>query len=62
MKLLTVKEVASALRCNVNTVYNLVNNAELETVRVGKLIRIPEDVLEKFINDQLGRGASDGDK
>ena len=53
-KLLTVPEVAEALRVSVRTVYNLLEAGALRGVRVGRAWRGPESALEEFIS-QGGR-------
>ena len=48
---LTVAEVADALRVSTMTVYRLVNGGELPALRVGKNIRIRERDLDAFLAD-----------
>ena len=48
---LTVAEVADALRVSTMTVYRLVNNGELPALRVGKNIRIRTRDLDAFLAD-----------
>lgn len=57
MKLLTAQEVADILRVHRNTVYLWVRSGELPAVRYGKLIRIPQDSLEKWIKGRAGSEA-----
>ena len=45
-KLLTVPEVAEALRVSVRTVYNLLEAGALRGVIVGRAWRVPESALE----------------
>jgi len=52
--MLTVAEVAEALRVSVRTVYNLLEAGALRGVRVGRAWRVPESALEEFIS-QGGR-------
>jgi excisionase family DNA binding protein len=58
---LTVKEVATALRTHPSTVYRWINSGELEAIRYGRActcgasvrggaIRIPASVVEAFQN------------
>lgn len=47
-KLLRVKEVAERLSVHPETVYRLVCNSELASVRVGRAVRISEAALEQF--------------
>jgi excisionase family DNA binding protein len=47
--MLTVREVARALRVSTATVYKLCARGELAHVRVLNVIRIPEGVLGSFV-------------
>ena len=53
--LLTVSEVASAMRVSNMTVYRLIKGGELAAVRVGKNYRIREADLERFLQDRSVR-------
>ncbi len=46
---LRVREVASRLDVDQDTVYRLVHAGELRSIRVGRLIRVPESALRQFI-------------
>ena len=59
-KLLTVPEVAEALRVSVRTVYNLLEAGALRGVRVGRAWRVPESALEELIAQGGGEGPRDG--
>lgn len=48
-RVLTVAEVADALRVSTMTVYRLVNGGELPGLRVGKNIRIRSTDLDAFL-------------
>ena len=50
--LLTVSEVAAAMRVSNMTVYRLIKGGELPAVRVGKNYRIREDDLERFLRER----------
>ena len=50
--LLTVSEVAKALKVNRNFVYKLIKDGELEAVRIGS-IKIREDKLNEYIKSQV---------
>jgi excisionase family DNA binding protein len=50
--LLTVAEVASAMRVSTMTVYRLIKSGELPAVRVGKNYRIREHDLERFLEER----------
>jgi excisionase family DNA binding protein len=47
--LLTVAEVAAAMRVSNMTVYRLIKGGDLPAVRVGKNYRIRESDLERFL-------------
>ena len=49
--LLTVSEVAKALKVNRNFVYKLIKEGELEAVRIGS-IKVREDILNEYIKSQ----------
>lgn len=55
--MLTVKEVAKLLKIHPITVYRLIENGELEAIRIGKakIIRIRKSDLEKFIRSKKYR-------
>lgn len=55
--LLTVTEVAKMLRVNRNHVYKLINDGELEAVKIGS-IKVKKEALTKYVNDKIinGRG------
>lgn len=47
--LLTVNELASVLRIGRNAAYQLVNDGEIQSIRVGRSIRIPRNALIQFM-------------
>jgi excisionase family DNA binding protein len=47
--MLTVKEAADFLRVNPKTIYALIAAGKLASVRVGRVIRIPQTVLDQFV-------------
>lgn len=47
--LMTVAEVAEAMRVSKMTVYRLVHSGEMGSVRIGRSYRIPESALEQYI-------------
>ena len=51
MKLLTVKEVADILNVTEQTVYNLTSKGKLNPTKVGRAVRIKEQELNRFIDD-----------
>ncbi|MBG6218134.1 excisionase family DNA binding protein [Arthrobacter sp. CAN_A6] len=48
--LMTVAEVAEAMRVSKMTVYRLVHAGEMGSVRIGRSYRIPESALEHYIS------------
>lgn len=48
--LMTVAEVAEAMRVSKMTVYRLVHSGEMGSVRIGRSYRIPESALERYIS------------
>jgi excisionase family DNA binding protein len=53
--LLTVSEVAAAMRVSNMTVYRLIKTGELPAVRVGKNYRIRETDVERYLSDRSVR-------
>lgn len=53
VKFLTVTEVATLMRVSKMTVYRLVNNGDLSSVRVGKGFRIPEQTVREYLKGAL---------
>ena len=53
--LLTVAEVARAMRVSNMTVYRLIKSGELPAVRVGKNYRLRETDLERFLEERSVR-------
>lgn len=51
-RFLTVDEVADLLGIGRNTAYNLVKHNKLPHVHLGRIIRIPYDVLLQHLNGQ----------
>lgn len=49
-ELMTVTEVATALRVSRATIYRLVNNGDLAGVRVGKAVRITRRAVRDFMS------------
>jgi excisionase family DNA binding protein len=46
--LLTVIQAAAALQVSQRTIFNLIDRGELDTVRIGKSLRIHSDTLQAF--------------
>ena len=51
-ELLTVREVADRLKVNVMTIYRRVWRGELKSIRIGRLIRIPVQEMEKLLKQR----------
>lgn len=57
---MTMQEAKDMLRVSYRTIHRLVSNNTIPSVKVGRVIRIPQSGLEKFIfNDTLGGSAND---
>jgi excisionase family DNA binding protein len=50
--LLTVREVAEQFRVSKMTVYRLVHDGQIESVRVGRSYRIPAAAVETYLRGQ----------
>lgn len=51
-RLLTVREVADAMRVSHMTVYRLIKSGELPAIRVGRNFRIRESELDRYFDSQ----------
>ena len=49
---LRVSEVASRIQCNPKTVYALIARGQLRAVRLGRVLRVPAESLEAFLNGE----------
>lgn len=52
--LLRIDEVAQLIGVSRTTAYALVNRGEIPSVRIGGLLRIPNDALRKLIEERAG--------
>ena len=52
--LLTVAEVAKMLKVNRNFVYKIINNGELEAVKIGS-IKVRKEALNRYIENNVIR-------
>lgn len=52
-KLLTVKEAAKILRVSLPTMYEYINSVGFPAMKVGRSWRIHEDLLDKWILQQV---------
>lgn len=50
--LLSVSEVAKLLKVNRNFVYNIINNGELEAVKIGS-IKVRKEALNQYVNNNI---------
>ena len=53
--LLSVSEVAKMLKVNRNFVYKIINNGELEAVKIGS-IKVRKEALNRYIEKHVIRG------
>lgn len=49
----TVSEVAALLRVSRMTVYRLIRQGDLPAVRIGRGYRIPEDDVDRYLDDRF---------
>ena len=57
-RLLTVSEVAAAMRVSTMTVYRLIKAGELGAIRIGRGYRIPQREVERYLEARrVGSGA-----
>ena len=56
--LLTPEAAASRLSCGRSTVYELIQEGRLESIRIGRSRRIPVAALERFIEAQREQGVA----
>ncbi len=54
--LLTVREVAAAMRVSSMTVYRLINGGDLRAIRVGKHFRIRQNDLDAYLDARVVGG------
>lgn len=47
---LTVAEVAEALDVSLHTAYTLIQRGDIGHIRIGRLIKVPNDALNRFLN------------
>jgi excisionase family DNA binding protein len=52
--LLRIDEVAALIGVSRTTAYALVNKGEIPSVRIGGLLRIPNEALRKLIEERAG--------
>ena len=54
--MLTVREVAAAMRVSSMTVYRLINSGDLRAIRVGKHFRIRQHDLDAYLDARVVGG------
>ena len=54
MGFLTVKDVSEVLHISLPMAYRLANDADFPTVKLGRVIRIPEDGFRRWVERQTG--------
>lgn len=57
LELFTIKEVATKLRVNKNTVYNLIKSGHMTALKLGAL-KVTDKELDRFINCSSGKDYS----
>lgn len=55
-RLLTVREVADAMRVSHMTVYRLIRSGQLRAVRVGRVFRIRESEIDRYLSARVVQG------
>jgi excisionase family DNA binding protein len=58
-QMLTMQEAKDLLRVSYRTLHRLVSNGTIPSVKVGRVIRIPQSGLEKFIFNDTSGGSGD---
>lgn len=57
-QLLTVNEALERLALSRDKLYDLIRTGDLQTVKIGRARRIPEDAIEAFIDEHRVGGAA----
>ena len=58
VKFMTVAEIAPILRVSKMTVYRLLKSGELESARVGRCFRVPEQAVSEYLRAAFAGTAS----
>lgn len=58
MEILTLAQVAKLLRLHRSTVYRMVKQGDIPSVKVGRVWRFSKDALETWLKGGTGRGAT----
>jgi len=56
--LYTVEEVADILHIGRSTVFTLIKQGKLESIRLGRSRRVPIDAMQEYVNDLLSESRS----
>lgn len=57
--LVTVKTAAAMLGIGRSTVYELIRRGEIETIHIGRSVRIPTTTVERFVKSLHGATLTD---
>lgn len=57
--LLTISEVANVLRVSKMTIYRLVHDGQLPSMRIGKSLRVPVSALDAYLSQAADAGSTD---
>jgi excisionase family DNA binding protein len=60
-RLFKVPEAASRLNLSVKTIWKMVYGRKLDVVRIGRSVRIPEESIDKLIDDGTIPAQTDDD-
>jgi excisionase family DNA binding protein len=55
-RFLTVSEAAARLQVSAKTIRRLIERGDLPALRIGRLVRIPEESFERFLKDRRTNG------
>jgi excisionase family DNA binding protein len=61
-RLLTLQDVAHELRCSVPTVKRRIRSGALPTYRDGRLVRVREDDLRRYVAERVCRRSQTSDR
>ena len=53
MKFMTMDEVAETLSVSRITIHRLINKGEIQSLKVGRAVRIPEESLKEYVDRNL---------
>jgi excisionase family DNA binding protein len=58
-ELLTPEQVADLLSCGRTYVYRLIREGQIESVKLGRLRRVPRESVDRFIERRLAQQSGD---